>query len=71
MVIDNLPVEVVRYMGADVVVAAGVEHIGRKLAPVSNIFEVLTESIEIQSSEMTQLRWISTRTRTFAPRFST
>jgi len=56
VVIDNLPVEVVRYMGADVVVAAGVEHIGRKLAPVSNIFEVLTESIEIQSSEMTQLR---------------
>lgn len=56
MVIDNLPVEVVKYMGADVVVAVGVDHIGRKLAPVDNIFEVLTQSVEMMSSEMTQIR---------------
>jgi NTE family protein len=56
VVIDNLPVEVVKYMGADVVVAIGVEHISRKLAPVSNITEVLTQAIEVQSSEMTQIR---------------
>lgn len=56
MVTDNLPVEVVRYMGADIVVAVGVEHIGRKLAPVDNIFEVITQSVELMSSEMTQIR---------------
>jgi len=56
MILDNLPVEVVRYMGADVVVAVGVDHIGKKLAPVGNIFEVLTQSVELMSSEMTQIR---------------
>lgn len=56
MILDNLPVEVVRSMGADLVVAVGVEHIGRKLAPVDNIFEVITQSVELMSSEMTQIR---------------
>lgn len=56
MLLDNLPVEVVRTMGAEIVVAVGVEHISRKMMPVDNIFEVITQSVELMASEMTQIR---------------
>ena len=54
-VLNNMPVDVARKLGADVVIAVDLGE-ARKSAPVSNIFDTIVQSLYLMASENTEAR---------------
>lgn len=58
-VIDRIPVQVVKEMGADFIIAVDVSHVKRN-EKISTIFDVILQSIDILQEELVKYRKIET-----------
>ncbi|HHW43264.1 patatin-like phospholipase family protein [Desulfofundulus thermobenzoicus] len=53
---ENVPVEVLHLLGADVVVAVDLGYEGEEYKPVENMVQLLSQSLDIISTEVTRLK---------------